>query len=57
LQFAKHPEGVLEYQKRKGTQRFERLFFSGNKDTRDEKDTRDKKDTIGPAVSASGANG
>jgi branched-chain amino acid transport system permease protein len=57
LQFAKHPEGVLEYQKRKGTQRFERLFFSGNKDTRDEKDTRDKKDTIGSAVSTSGANG
>ena len=28
LQFAKHPEGVLEYQKRKGTQRFERRFFS-----------------------------
>jgi ABC-type branched-subunit amino acid transport system permease subunit len=57
LQFAKHPEGVLEYQKRKGTQRFERLFFSG-KDTRDEKkNTRDKKDTIGSAVSASGANG
>jgi branched-chain amino acid transport system permease protein len=56
LQFAKHPEGVLEYQKRKGTQRFERLFFSG-KDTRDEKNTRDKKDTIGSAVSTSGANG
>jgi ABC-type branched-subunit amino acid transport system permease subunit len=57
LQFAKHPEGVLEYQKRKGTQRFERLFFSGNKDTRDEKDARDKKDTVGSAVSTSGANG
>jgi branched-chain amino acid transport system permease protein len=31
LQFAKHPEGVLEFQKRRGTQRFERLFFSGGK--------------------------
>jgi branched-chain amino acid transport system permease protein len=31
LQYAKHPEGILEFQKRKGTQRFERLFFSGDK--------------------------
>jgi branched-subunit amino acid ABC-type transport system permease component len=31
LQYAKHPEGVLEFQKRKGTLRFERLFFSGGK--------------------------
>jgi branched-chain amino acid transport system permease protein len=29
LQYAKHPEGVLEYQKRRSTQRFER-FFSRN---------------------------
>ena len=28
LTYAQHPEGVLEFQKRKGTQRFERLFFS-----------------------------
>ncbi len=28
LTYAAHPEGVLEYQKRRGTQRFERLFFS-----------------------------
>lgn len=28
--YAKHPEGILEFQKRKGTQRFER-FFSGDK--------------------------
>jgi branched-subunit amino acid ABC-type transport system permease component len=27
VQYAKHPEGVLEYQKRQGNQRFERLFF------------------------------
>jgi ABC-type branched-subunit amino acid transport system permease subunit len=28
LTYASHPEGVLEYQKRRSTQRFERLFFS-----------------------------
>jgi branched-subunit amino acid ABC-type transport system permease component len=28
LTYANHPEGVLEYQKRRSTQRFERLFFS-----------------------------
>jgi branched-subunit amino acid ABC-type transport system permease component len=28
LTYAAHPEGVLEYQKRRSTQRFERLFFS-----------------------------
>ncbi len=28
LTYAQHPEGVLEFQKRKGTQRFERLFFA-----------------------------
>jgi branched-chain amino acid transport system permease protein len=27
LQFAKHPEGILEFQKRKSNQRFERMFF------------------------------
>jgi ABC-type branched-subunit amino acid transport system permease subunit len=27
VQYAKHPEGVLEFQKRQGTQRFERLLF------------------------------
>lgn len=32
LTYAAHPEGVLEYQKRKGTQRFERLFFSRHSD-------------------------
>jgi ABC-type branched-subunit amino acid transport system permease subunit len=31
LQYAKHPEGILEFQKRKGTLRFERLFFGGGK--------------------------
>ncbi len=29
LTYASHPEGVLEYQKRRWNQRFERLFFSG----------------------------
>jgi hypothetical protein len=28
LTYAQHPEGVLEYQKRRSTARFERLFFS-----------------------------
>jgi ABC-type branched-subunit amino acid transport system permease subunit len=37
LQYAKHPEGVLEFQKRKGTLRFERLFFSGDKGKKDKK--------------------
>ena len=33
LQFAKHPEGVLEYQKRVWTLRFERLLFSRGPET------------------------
>ncbi len=49
LQYAKHPEGVLEFQKRKGTQRFERLFFSRGKSGGEDK--------VGPAVSPSGING
>jgi ABC-type branched-subunit amino acid transport system permease subunit len=44
LQFAKHPEGVLEYQKRKGTLRFERLFFGGGT----------KKDEVALASAANG---
>jgi hypothetical protein len=27
VQYAKHPEGVLEFQKRQGNMRFERLLF------------------------------
>jgi hypothetical protein len=27
LQYAKHPEGILEYQKRRSNQRFEKRFF------------------------------
>jgi ABC-type branched-subunit amino acid transport system permease subunit len=48
LQYAKHPEGVLEYQKRKGTQRFERLFFAREAAAEDRK---------ARAISTSGANG
>jgi branched-chain amino acid transport system permease protein len=48
LQYAKHPEGVLEYQKRKGTQRFERLFFTREAAAEDRK---------ARAISTSGANG
>ena len=48
LQYAKHPEGVLEYQKRKGTQRFERLFFAREAAAEDLK---------ARAISTSGANG
>jgi hypothetical protein len=28
LQYARHPEGVLEFQKRRSTARFERLLFN-----------------------------
>jgi branched-chain amino acid transport system permease protein len=28
LQFAKHPEGILEFQKRKSNQKFEQMFFA-----------------------------
>ena len=48
LTYAQHPEGVLEYQKRRSTMRFERLFFAREAEAEDRK-TR--------AMSASGANG
>jgi branched-chain amino acid transport system permease protein len=32
LQYARHPEGVLEFQKRRGTARFERLLFNRDPD-------------------------
>jgi branched-subunit amino acid ABC-type transport system permease component len=48
LTYAQHPEGVLEYQKRKGTMRFERLFFAREAEA-EERRTR--------AISTSGANG
>ena len=47
LTYASHPEGVLEYQKRRSTQRFERLFFSRG----------DKADELQPAIRTSSANG
>jgi branched-chain amino acid transport system permease protein len=48
LTYAQHPEGVLEFQKRKSTMRFERLFFAREAEAEDLK---------ARAVSASGANG
>jgi branched-chain amino acid transport system permease protein len=48
LTYAQHPEGVLEYQKRRSTLRFERLFFAREAEA-EERKTR--------AMSASGANG
>jgi branched-chain amino acid transport system permease protein len=48
LTYAQHPEGVLEYQKRRSTMRFERLFFPSEAQA-EERKTR--------AVSASGASG
>jgi len=47
LQYAKHPEGILEFQKRKGTQRFEKLFFG----------RKDEHDRSVPTVTTSSANG
>jgi len=49
LTYAQHPEGVLEYQKRRSTQRFERLFFS----------RRDKEaeEELQPAMSTWSSNG
>jgi branched-chain amino acid transport system permease protein len=48
LTYAQHPEGVLEFQKRKGTMRFERLFFAREAEAEDRK---------ARAISTSGANG
>ena len=48
LTYAQHPEGVLEYQKRRSTMRFERLFFAREAEAEDLK---------ARAMSASGANG
>ena len=51
LTYAQHPEGVLEFQKRKGTARFERLFFAREAAV-EEESRRDS-----PAISTSNANG
>ena len=48
LTYAQHPEGVLEYQKRRSTLRFERLFFVRKAEAEERK---------ARAMSASGANG
>ncbi len=49
LTYAQHPEGVLEYQKRRSTLRFERLFFSREAEAEDRK--------AAAAIRTSGANG
>jgi branched-subunit amino acid ABC-type transport system permease component len=49
LTYAQHPEGVLEYQKRRSTQRFERLFFSRGSPAED-------RQAQTPALSASSAS-
>jgi hypothetical protein len=46
LTYASHPEGVLEYQKRRSTARFERLFFA-----------REAEVLASPSMSHSNANG
>jgi ABC-type branched-subunit amino acid transport system permease subunit len=51
LTYAKHPEGVLEYQKRRSTARFERLFFSKGGPA------PGVPDDLAPAMSTSSANG
>ncbi len=48
LTYAQHPEGVLEFQKRRSTQRFERLFFAREAEAEELK---------ARAISTSGANG
>ena len=48
LTYASHPEGVLEFQKRKSTMRFERLFFCREAEAEELK---------ARAISTSGANG
>jgi len=48
LTYAQHPEGVLEYQKRRSTARFERLFFSRE---------AAQEELAAPAISTSNANG
>ncbi len=47
LTYASHPEGVVEFQKRRWTQRFERIFFPPD----------GGEDELPAAVTASGANG
>jgi len=49
LTYASHPEGVLEYQKRKGTMRFERLFFAREAAAQEER--------AAPTITTSSANG
>jgi branched-chain amino acid transport system permease protein len=57
LTYAQHPEGVLEYQKRRSTLRFERLFFSREAEAEAKAEAEERKGRKGRAMSASGANG
>jgi branched-subunit amino acid ABC-type transport system permease component len=63
LTYAQHPEGVLEYQKRRSTQRFERLFFSreaaaqGNGTAGAISEAAAQEDGTAAAISTSHANG
>jgi ABC-type branched-subunit amino acid transport system permease subunit len=54
LTYAAHPEGVLEYQKRRSTQRFERLFFS-RRDAEQERTEAEKE--LAGALSTTHAHG
>jgi len=53
LTYARHPEGVLEFQKRRWTQRFERLFFSDKSGGK----TDEREPELAGTLSASSANG
>jgi branched-chain amino acid transport system permease protein len=50
LQYAKHPEGILEFQKRRSTARFEKRFFSGGTPVEAE-------ELPAPAMTTTGING
>jgi branched-chain amino acid transport system permease protein len=56
LTYAAHPEGVLEYQKRRSTQRFERLLFSRKSGGADEGQS-DPEPELAGTLSTSSANG
>jgi branched-subunit amino acid ABC-type transport system permease component len=55
LTYAAHPEGVLEYQKRRSTARFERFFPGGARGS--DPTSSDAPPSTAPAMSPSGANG
>jgi ABC-type branched-subunit amino acid transport system permease subunit len=57
LTYARHPEGVLEFQKRKGTQRFERLFFSGKSGGESQQNGLGQEPELVGTLSTSSVNG